>query len=84
MIPYSDNSFNVEPTKILSDCGGRGFRPDPPSPTGVNLLPAICTGAQLLDLESVHAVETCLSSLQPCSLVYYIVPGKTNLHCVKI
>ena len=25
---------------MLSDCGGRGLRPDPPSPTGVNLLPA--------------------------------------------
>ena len=39
-IQYSDNSFNVKPTKMLSDCGGRGLRPDPPSPTGVNLLPA--------------------------------------------
>ena len=25
---------------MLSDCGDRGLRPDPPSPTGVNLLPA--------------------------------------------
>ena len=25
---------------MLSDYGGRGLRPDPPSPTGVNLLPA--------------------------------------------
>ena len=25
---------------MLSDCGGRGLRPDPPSPAGVNLLPA--------------------------------------------
>ena len=40
-IQYSDNSFNVKPTKMLSDCGGRGLRPDPPSPTGVNLLPAV-------------------------------------------
>ena len=24
---------------MLSDCGGRGLQPDPPSPTGVNLLP---------------------------------------------
>ena len=36
---YSDNSFNVKPPKMLSDCGARGLRPDPPSPTGVNLLP---------------------------------------------
>ena len=36
MIQYSDNSFNVKPTKMLSDYGGRGLRPDPPSPTGVN------------------------------------------------
>ena len=40
-IQYSDNSFNVKPIKMLSDCGGRGLRPDPPSPTGVNLLPAL-------------------------------------------
>ena len=39
-IQYSDNSFNVQPTKMLSDCGGRGLRPDPPSPIGVDLLPA--------------------------------------------
>ena len=37
-IQYSDNSFKVKPTKMLSVCGGRGLRPDPPSPTGVNLL----------------------------------------------
>ena len=24
---------------MLRDCGGRGLLPDPPSPTGVNLLP---------------------------------------------
>ena len=41
ILQYSDNSFNVKPTKMLSDCGGRGLRPDPPSPTGVNLLPAV-------------------------------------------
>ena len=41
MIQYSDNSFNVKPTKMLSDCSGRGLQPDPPSPTGVNLLPEI-------------------------------------------
>ena len=40
-IQYSDTSFNVKPTKMLNDCGGRGLRPDPPSPTGVNLLPAL-------------------------------------------
>ena len=39
-IQYSDNSFNVKPTKMLSDCGGRGLRPDPSLPMGVNLLPA--------------------------------------------
>ena len=39
-IQYSDNSFNVKPTKMLNDCVGRGLRPDPPAPTGVNLLPA--------------------------------------------
>ena len=38
-IQYSNNSFSVKPTKMLSDCGGRGLRPDPPSPTGINLLP---------------------------------------------
>ena len=26
---------------MLSDCGGRGLRPDPLSSTGVNLLPAV-------------------------------------------
>ena len=31
-------SFKVNPTKMLSVCGGRGLRPDPPSPKGVNLL----------------------------------------------
>ena len=43
-IQYSDTSFNVKPTKMLSDCGGRGLRPDPPSPTGVNLLLSLSTG----------------------------------------
>ena len=42
-IQYSDNSFNVKPNKMLSDCGGRGLQPDPPSPTDVNLLPAKTT-----------------------------------------
>ena len=37
-IQCSDTSFKVKPTKMLSVCGGRGLRPDPPSPTGVNLL----------------------------------------------
>ena len=27
---------------MLSICGGRGLRPDPPSPTGVNLLFVFC------------------------------------------
>ena len=34
-IQCSDNSFNVKPTKMLSNYGGRGLRPDPPSPTSV-------------------------------------------------
>ena len=29
---------------MLSDCRGRGLRPDPPSPTSVNLLPAFSLG----------------------------------------
>ena len=37
-IQCSDNSFKVKPTKMLSVCGGRGLRPDSPSPMGVNLL----------------------------------------------
>ena len=50
-ISYSDNSFNVKPTKILSDCGGRGLRPDPPSPTDVNLIPGrdVIRGQCLVD-----------------------------------
>ena len=35
-IQYGDNGFSVKPTKVLIDCGGRGLRPDPPSPMGVN------------------------------------------------
>ena len=37
-IQRSDTCFKVKPTKMLSVCGGGGLRPDPPSPTGVNLL----------------------------------------------
>ena len=40
ILQSSDNSFNVKPTKTLSDYAGRCLWPDPPSPTGVNLLPA--------------------------------------------
>ena len=52
-IQYSDNSFNVKPTKMLRDCGGRGLRPDPPSPTDVNLLPAAVGDVEnLLDIQA--------------------------------
>ena len=37
-IQYNNNSFKVKPTKMMSVCGGRGLRPDPFSPTGVNHL----------------------------------------------
>ena len=42
---------------MLSDYGGRGLRPDPPSPTGVNLLPAsqaLCLTLSVKNLNKWH------------------------------
>ena len=35
---HKESSFNIKPTKILSDLGGRGLMADPSSPMGANIL----------------------------------------------
>ena len=46
---HKESSFNVKPTKTLSDFGGRGYWSDPTSPTGVlNILLSGPTNCQYL------------------------------------
>ena len=70
---YSDNSFNVKPTKMLSDCGGRGLRADPPSPTGVNLLPALKVSEVIMMQENNLLNRNSTNDIQGVKLTYALV-----------
>ena len=62
---------------MLSDCGGRGLRPDPPAPTGVNLLPASqlvqvqklsCQFEELLKINQPGVLDSTLNSSETLNI----------------